>query len=122
MPIITLFLIIDTLTPDGIVPVYCGSKRHFTCRAPGKPLGWNITGLSGINIPGPFRARIAARNNPRIASLDTGGNSQIGVSAMTISGFRTSDSGGSIQCINMEDGSVLGTATILIGTSCSPLS
>ena len=82
---------------------------------PGEPLGWTISGLSGINITGPFRARPASRNNPRITSTDTGANSQTGVSNITISDFSTLDNGGSIQCVNMEDGSVQGMATISVG-------
>ena len=107
------------LSPDGIVQVYCGSPQTFTCRAPGKPLGWSITGLSGIDIPGPFRARPVAVNNTmdRIASNDTGGNSQVSVSVITISRFSAEDNGGTIRCINMEDGSVQGMATISIGIS-----
>ena len=109
------------LAPDGIVPVYCGSSQTFICEAPGKPLRWTITGLKGINISGPFKPRIAARNNPRIASNDTGGNRQVGVSVITISGFSAEDNGGTIQCINQDDGSVQAMATILIGI-CSLLS
>ena len=103
-----------TLTPDGTVSVDCGGTQTFTCRAPGVSIGWNIAGLSGISM-GPFRARPAARNNPRITSNDTGGNSQVGVSVITISGFSISDNGGNIQCINMDDNSVQGMATISVG-------
>ena len=53
-------------------------------------LGWNITRLSGINIPG--------------------GDSQFDVTVIAISGFSTSDNGGTIQCINIEDGGVQGMA------------
>ena len=105
------------LTPDGIVPVYSGSKQTFTCKAPGKSLGWTITGLRGMDISGPFRSRVAAKNNPRITSNDTGGSSQVSVSVITISRFSAADNGGTIRCINMADNSVQGTATILIGTS-----
>ena len=97
--------------------MYCGSSQTFICEAPRKPLGWTITGLSGISIPGPFRPRVAAQNNTRIASNDTGGDSQVGVSVITISGFSAEDNGGTIQCINMRDGSIQGMATILIGIS-----
>ena len=106
-----------TLTPDIIVQVYCGGTQTFICEAPRKPLGWTITGLRGISIPGPFRPRVVAQTNPRIASNDTGGDSQVGVSNITISGFSASDNGGTIQCINQEDGSVQGMATIFIGIS-----
>ena len=97
--------------------MYCGGTQTFICEAPRKPLGWTITGLRGISIPGPFRPRVVAETNPRITSNDTGGNSQVSVSVITISGFTTSDNGGTIQCINMRDGSVQGMATILIGIS-----
>ena len=83
--------------------------------APGVPLGWNIAGLKGINIPGPFRARPVALENPRITSTDTGGTLQIGVSVITISGFIASDNGGIIQCVNMGNNSTKGMATISIG-------
>ena len=54
-------------------------------------------------------------NNPRITSNDTGHNTQIGVSDITISGFSVSDNGGTIQCINLEDDSVQGVARISVG-------
>ena len=108
---------VDMLTPDGIVPVYSGSKQTFACTAPGKPLGWTITGLRRIDISGPFRSRVAAKNNHRITSNDTGGSGQVSVSVITISRFSAEDNGGTIRCINMADNSVQGTATILIGTS-----
>ena len=111
----TGFNITGTLTPNGNVSVQCGSRQTFTCRVPGRPLGWNITGLRGINIPGPFRARPVAIYNPRITSNDTGGDTQVSVSVITIYGFSISDNGGTVQCINMEDGSVLGMAGISIG-------
>ena len=95
--------------------VRCGSGQTFTCRVPGKPLGWNITGLSGISIPGPFLARNASQINPRIMTNDTGQHTQTGVSAIAISGFSISDNGGTIQCINMKRGWVMGKATISVG-------
>ena len=79
-----------TLTPIGALSFECGSRQTFSCRVPGKPLGWNITRLSGINIPG--------------------GDSQFDVTVIAISGFSTSDNGGTIQCINIEDGGVQGMA------------
>ena len=108
---------VGTLEPDGTVSVDCGSRQTFTCRAPGEPIGWNIAGLSGINMPGPFRARAADQTltNNRIMSNDTGGNMQIGVSVITISRFRISDNGGIIQCVNMDDNSTRGIATISVG-------
>ena len=97
--------------------VDCDSAQTFTCRAPGEPIGWNIAGLSGINMPGPFRARAVDQTNNRIMSNDTGpgGNMQIGVSVITISGFSISDNGGIIQCFNMDDNSTRGMATISVG-------
>ena len=94
-----------------------GSAQTFICRVPDKPLGWNITGLSGINITGPFHARYASFMNPRIPSNDTGETTQVGVSTLTISGFSTvtSDNGGTIQCINTHNGKVKGMATISVG-------
>ena len=111
----TSFNITGTLTPNGNVSVQCGSRQTFTCRVPGRPLGWSISGLRGINIPGPFRARPVAKNNPRISSTDSGANTQVSVSVITIFEFSISDNGGTVQCINMEDGSVLGMADISVG-------
>ena len=98
-----------------MVSVDCGSEQTFTCRAPVEPIGWNIAGLSGINMPGPFRARVAARTNNRIVSNDSGGNTQVGVSDITIFGFSISDNGGIIQCVNMLTNSTRGMATISVG-------
>ena len=94
----------------------CGSTQTFTCRTPDHvPIGWNIAGLSGINIPGPFRARIAAIGNSRLTSPDTGGNTQISPSVITISGFGVSDNGGIIQCVNMDNNNTKGMANISVG-------
>ena len=82
--------------------------------APRLPIVWNITGLRGINIPGPFLARYAALDNSRIMSTDTGHGSQIGVSRITISGFSISDNGGIIQCVNMNNNSTMGMATLSV--------
>ena len=71
--------------------------------------------MSGINIPGPFRPRSVFETNPRITTNDTGDNSQIFVTVIIISGFSISDNGGTIQCINMEDGRVQGMARISVG-------
>ena len=83
--------------------------------APRLPIVWKITGLRGINIPGPFLARFAAIDNSKITSTDTGHDSQIGVSDITISGFSISDNGGIIQCVNMNNNSTMGMAIISIG-------
>ena len=100
-----------------MVSVYCGGVQTFTCRpSDGRdPIGWNIAGLSGINIPGPFMARAVAMTNSRITTNDTGGNSQTKVSDITISGFSTSDNGGIIQCVNMNNNNTEGMATISVG-------
>ena len=39
------------------------------------------------------------------------------MTVITISGFSTSDNGGTIQCINIEDGGVQGMADISVGES-----
>ena len=107
---------VGTLTPNGNVSVDCGSTQTFTCAIPDKPIEWTTSGLSGIGS-GPFRARIAAITNPRIMSTDTGGVLQTSVSVITISGFNRSDNGGIIQCINTNNNSVEGMAsiTVLVG-------
>ena len=92
--------------------------QTFTCRPPdvNEPIGWNIAGLSGINIPGPFNARIEHHRdlNDRFSSNDTG-DIQVRVSVITISGFSISDNGGIIQCVNKDDNSTRGMATISVG-------
>ena len=108
------FLRVGTLTPNGNVSVDCGGTQTFTCRAPGEPIEWTTSGLSGIS-PGPFRARVEAMTNSRITSPDTGGNSQVGVSSITISGFSKSDNGGTIKCINANNNNVRGMASISVG-------
>ena len=93
----------------------CGTAKGFTCNAPGVTIGWNIAGLSGINIPGPFLARNIAVRNSRISSPDTGGNSQLSFSNIIISGFSLLDNGGTIQCVNKTDNNTKGMATISVG-------
>ena len=95
----------------------CGSAQTFTCNAPGVSLGWNIAGLSGINIVGPFLARNAAFGNPRIKTNDTGSSVQLDVSNLTITGFSTSDNGGIIQCVDRNNDNTEGMATISVGES-----
>ena len=115
LPFQTLYLV-GALEPNGTVSVECLNKRTFICQVKNEiPLGWNIAGLSGISIPGPFRARPAAVNNSRITSNDTGGTSQFFVSNITISGFSISDNGGIIQCVNMRNNNTRGMATISVG-------
>ena len=92
----------------------CGSTQTFDCSVPGEPIEWTTSGLKGINR-GPFRARVAAIRNPRIASLDDGDGAQVGVSRITISGFSRSDNGGTIHCVNAENNNVRGTASISVG-------
>ena len=92
----------------------CGSTRSFHCAIPGEPIEWTTSGLSGIS-PGPFRARPAAIDNPRITSTDTGGDTQTDVSSITISGFSRSDNGGTIQCVNAQNNTVRGMASISVG-------
>ena len=106
---------VGTLTPVGTVSVACGSTQIFTCRTP-HPIGWNIAGLTGINIPGPFNARTEHQRdlNDRFSSNDTG-DIQTGVSVITISGFSISDNGGIIQCVDIRDNSTRGMATISVG-------
>ena len=88
----------------------------FTCRVPGEPIKWTTNGLSGISR-GPFLALNEANRNvqDRFWSSDTGGDTQIGVSAITIYEFSRSDDGGTIQCINAVDNSTRGMATISVG-------
>ena len=105
---------VGRLTPNGNVSVDCGSTRTFTCNAPGEPIEWTTSGLSGIGR-GPFRARVEARTNSRITSPDNGGTLQIHVSSITVSGFSRSDNGGTIQCINAENKNVRGMARISVG-------
>ena len=93
----------------------CGNVWGFICNAPGVPIGWNIAGLSGINIPGPFKARNAAIVNSRISSTDSGSTQQIGMSEIIISGFSILDNGGTIQCVNKTDNNTLGMATVSVG-------
>ena len=91
----------------------CGSTQTFTCNAPGEPIKWTTSGLSGIDR-GPFLARIEAIYHPRITSHDSG-EIQTSLSGITISGFNKSDNGGIIQCVNAENNNVRGMASISVG-------
>ena len=101
------------LTPDGTVSLYSGSQQTFTCSVTVAAV-WTISGLSGISVTGNS-GQLAANNNPRITTNDTSGITQS--STITITGFTAADNGGTIQCIELTDNSVQGTATISIGTS-----
>ena len=79
-----------------------------------KHLGYEYHWIECDKVPGPFFARNASQNNLRIMSDNTGGHIQFDVFVITISGFSTSDSGGSIR-YNIKSGKVTGTATILVG-------
>ena len=108
------------MIPNDTVEVFCGGKQTFTCSGHRDiELQWNITGLRGIDIVGPFNARLQGpgKRHPRITSPDRGDTEQFGVSVITISKFSAADNGGTIQCINVNDGIVQGMATISIGTS-----
>ena len=109
-----IFFRVGMLTPNGTITVDCGSKKTFDCAIPNKPIEWTTSGLSGVS-EGPFLARNEAMTNSRIKSPDTGQTLQTGVSRITISGFSKSDNGGTIQCINKDDGSVWGMASISVG-------
>ena len=93
----------------------CGGKLTLTCKGPpGKPLEWTISGLEGIDIMGSFQARHESLRHPtgRIATEDTGDGSQTKESIIIISRFNELDKGGIIQCVNADDGTTIGMATI----------
>ena len=102
-----------TLQPDGTVSLYSGSQQTFTCNVTGIAAVWTISGLSGIRVTN-VSGLSAADNNPRITATDSSGVTQS--STITIIGFTAADNGGTIQCIELSDNSVQGTATISIGT------
>ena len=107
-------LYIGTLTPDGTIPVNCGRQWTFTCSVTGGVPVWTISGLSGINVTGNS-GQSAADNNCRITTTDARGPPS--TSTITITGFTTSDDGGTIQCINLNDDSVQGMASVSVGES-----
>ena len=90
----------------------CGSQQTFTCNVSGVAALWTISGLSGISET-RNTGQTAANNSPRITTTDSGGVTQS--STITITGFTTADDGGTIQCINLNDGSVQGMAIISVG-------
>ena len=100
------------LTPDGTVSLYSGSQQTFTCNVT-VAAGWTICGLSGISVRGNS-GQLAANSNPRITTNDTSAITPF--STITIIGFTAADNGGTIQCIELADNSVQGTATVSIGT------
>ena len=53
-----------------------------------------------------------ANRNPRIT---TSTGAIVPISTITIADFTMSDNGGTVQCINAEDNSDQGTATISVG-------
>ena len=95
--------------------MYCDSQQTFTCSVTGVAAVWTISGLSGISVT-RTSGQIAANNNPRITTTDSGVTQS---STITITRFTTSDDGGTIQCINLEDGSVQGMANISVGEKLS---
>ena len=104
------------MTSSGMV-VYLdsGSQQTFTCNVPGTAAAvWNFTRL-GETMSTQSTGLSAANNNPMITTTDT--TDATPSSTITITVFATTDSGLTIHCINLEDGSVLGTAIISIGMS-----
>ena len=101
-----------TLTPGGTVSLDCSSQQTFICSVTGVAALWTISGLSGISVTANT-GQLAANSTSRITTTDTSGITQS--STITITGFTTADNGGTIQCINLDDGSVQGMASILVG-------
>ena len=104
---------VGILMPDGKVPLDCGSEQTFTCSVTGPAALWTICGLSGINLTRESGLLVANISGPRITTTDTSGVTQS--STITITGFTTSDNGGTIQCINLADLSIQGMASISVG-------
>ena len=101
---------LGTLTPDGTVPLDCGSQRTFTCSVTGVAL-WTIS-LNGISVTATTGLS-AANYYPRITTTDASGLTQS--STITMIGFTTSDNGGTIQCVEQANNSVQGMATVSVG-------
>ena len=72
---------------------------------------WTISGLSGISVTRD--SGLLAGNHSRITTTDTSGLTPS--STITFTGFTTADNGGTIQCINLNDNSVQGMASISVG-------
>ena len=93
----------------------CGGQQTFTCDVTSittnSAAGWTIMGLVNITAVGS-NGVVVANSNPRI-STSTGGN--VPISTITIADFTMSDNGGTVQCLNTDDSSEQGTATIAVG-------
>ena len=98
-----------TLTPNGAVPLDCGSQQTFTCSVT-VGAAWTIS-LDGISVT--TLNGLSAANNPRITTTETSGVTPS--STITITGFTTSDNGGTIRCIDLDDLSAQGMANISVG-------
>ena len=102
--------------PNGHVWVDCGLDREqtFTCdvshiTSGASSAGWTIT-LGGIAVRQDSGREIAQMHSGRISTSDPGGITKS--STITITGFSSSDNGGTIKCINLDDGSLQEMATI----------
>ena len=93
----------------------CGSEQTFTCSVTGPAALWTISGLSGINLTRESGLLVANTwsSGPRVITTDASGVTQS--STITIAGFTTADNGGTIQCINLDDLSIQGMASISVG-------
>ena len=111
------FFTLGTLTSDGTVPLDCGSQQTFTCSVTGVLAGWTIRRLSGISVTSNS-GQIAADNNARINTANSG---DLLTSTILITGHTAADNGGTIQCINLANGSVQGMATVLVGENISSM-
>ena len=98
--------------PSGDLTLDCGNQQTFVCSVTGLAAGWTIRGLSDIAIINN-NGLAASSLNSRITTNDKSNVTQS--STITITGFNTTDNGGTIQCINLEDGSIRGIATTSIG-------
>ena len=106
--------IVGTLTPDGQIWVDCGSKHTFTCSVSHITTGASSAGrtitLDGIAATEDSGKEAESMYSSRISTSDTSGFTKS--STITITGFIESDNGGTIRCINLDDGSVQGMASI----------
>ena len=73
---------------------------------------WTITGLTGITAV-QVTVQGAATTNGRITTTDTSGLTP--TSNITITGFTAADNGGTVWCIDQNDGAVQGMVTVSIG-------
>ena len=90
----------------------CSSEQTFTCSVnditTGASLaGWTIT-LDDITATEDSGKEVGKTHSGRISTSDTSGVTKS--STITITGFTTADDGGTIQCINLDDGSLQGVA------------